>query len=513
MVGQHCINYSVYIIAAHFGNSVAKVCECLIRRGSLSLLEIARFTEFPQRLVKYCLLVLVQHNCVQAFSVSNTAGIGEHTMIITLYMVIIDNIIHRMRFSKFCLIIEEHLDNQSAELLELFLQNGRLTFKSLYDQASKKSGGKAKINDVLVKFNKLVHAQYVERCPKAEPFIEPKSNDEVSSVKKRIKSCEPTRTIEQEAIIAAAPSDADKFSGIMDLVMNTEAYMKKVNNDTLQVSAEQKRKHEVLETDDAIQDIINKNEALWRVNYDKFVHCLKIKTCVTNVRSRLGFPAALVLEAMIESSDPKNVTMNYATSSMNNILESVKGKPGGISLTMEHVRAILEQLGCQLCPEESGALYTIGLNGIIETCQIDEIESLVLKKYGVEAHRVFRLLISTGRLIPMDQISDETFLEKKEAQKILCKLWKDGFLEMEKIDLTAGVKTQVFLWKVNKKIFWDDLLNEIFHITLNISQKISQVTEKCQVSHSPNSQNFQRQRLLECSLLRMDVPIMLFRNF
>lgn len=50
-------------------------------------------------------------------------------------------------------------------------------------------------------------------------------------------SGEKTWTIEQEAIIAAAPLDADRFSGILDLTMNTEADIKHIKNDSLEVSA------------------------------------------------------------------------------------------------------------------------------------------------------------------------------------------------------------------------------------------------------------------------------------
>ncbi|KAK8940874.1 hypothetical protein KSP39_PZI010160 [Platanthera zijinensis] len=514
MVGQQGINYAVCLMSTHFGDVVA-VCECLIRHGSLSFLEVVRFTELPQGQVKNSLLVLIQHNCVQAFSVPKTVGMGGITKPVTLYMILFDNIIHRMRFSKFCLIVKEHLGHQCAEFLEGFLQHGRLTFELLFDRASGLTEGKATRNDVLAKFNELVHAQYVERCPKGEPFLEPKSDEEVSSIRKRIKSSGDTRTIEQEAIIAAAPLDADRFSGIISLTLNTEEVMKDVNN-TLETSAGSKRKHEVLEADEDMQNAINTTEVLWRVNYEKFVRCLKKKACVANVRSRLGLDAAIVLEAMIDANDHQNIAMNSVTLSMNSIIEGVRGKPGGISLTLERVRAILNQLGSELCPEESGALYTIGLKGIIENCQNDEVESLVLNKYGKEAYRIFRMLILADRLIAMDQISDNTFLEKKEAQKILCKLWKDDYVEMEKVNLNAGVRAEVFLWKVNKKFLWEHVLNDIFHTALNISKKISQVTEECQVSKSDEEKDKRlkrARRILESTLLKMDDAIMLFHDF
>ncbi|KAH0463254.1 hypothetical protein IEQ34_007836 [Dendrobium chrysotoxum] len=528
MVGQQGIRYTISLIAAHFGDVVAVsplspdsasvVCECLIRRGSLCFMDVVRFTELHQGQVKDCLLVLIQHNCVQAFSIPKTVGMGGATKPVTLYMAIFDNIIHRMRFSKFLQIVKEHLGNQCAELLEGFLQHGRLTFELLYDRASGLSGGKAKRDDVLATFNKLVHAHYLERCPKGDPFLEPKDNDDVSSVRKRTRSGEETSTIEQEAIIAAAPLDADRFSGILDLMMDTEADIKHIKNDSsLEVSAGNKRKHEVLEAEEEIQNTINTIDVLWRANYEKFVQCLKKKTCVANVRSRFGLDAAIVLEAMIGSSDRQNArTMNSVSSSMSSIIESVRGKPGGISMTLEHVRTILEQLGCQVCTEETGALYTVGLKDIIENCQNDEVESLVFKKYGKESYRIFRLLIKIGRLVPMDQISDKTFLEKKEAQKILCKLWKDDYLDMEKVNLNVGGRSEVFLWTVNRKVLWELVLNDMFHTALNISQKIAQVAEEFLLSNTDvqKAERLRRARIiLESSLLKMDDAIMLFHDF
>lgn len=47
--------------------------------------------------------------------------------------------------------------------------------------------GKLKRDDVLSKFNQLVHGHYVERCPKGEPFLEPKIDADVSSVRKHIR--------------------------------------------------------------------------------------------------------------------------------------------------------------------------------------------------------------------------------------------------------------------------------------------------------------------------------------
>ncbi|KAL5720039.1 hypothetical protein ACHQM5_012750 [Ranunculus cassubicifolius] len=47
MVGQNGIKLALNLISTHFGNLVSKVCESLLRRGTLTLPEIARFTQLP----------------------------------------------------------------------------------------------------------------------------------------------------------------------------------------------------------------------------------------------------------------------------------------------------------------------------------------------------------------------------------------------------------------------------------------------------------------------------------
>ncbi len=48
-----------------------KVCESLVYRGQLPLPEIARYTGMNITQLRNCLLVLIQHNCAQAFKVEH----------------------------------------------------------------------------------------------------------------------------------------------------------------------------------------------------------------------------------------------------------------------------------------------------------------------------------------------------------------------------------------------------------------------------------------------------------
>ena len=48
-----------------------KVCENLLRRGPLTLQQVIRYTELTPQQVKNSLLILIQHNCIQAFSLES----------------------------------------------------------------------------------------------------------------------------------------------------------------------------------------------------------------------------------------------------------------------------------------------------------------------------------------------------------------------------------------------------------------------------------------------------------
>ncbi|WOL14579.1 hypothetical protein Cni_G23359 [Canna indica] len=495
MVGQHGINLAVSLITSHFGDLVAvcpllllpsfsplrplrflvvsrmqKICGCLLQRGTLSLQEIARATELSNPQVKNGLLVLIQHNCVQAFSVPRAAGAVKA---VTQYMALFDNILHRMRFSKLLAIVREDLGAQCETLLEGLLQHGRLTFDQLVVRAtSKKPEGRLTTPlDIM---------------------------DE-------------TLSLEKQAMRAAALSDAERFSEIMST--GTEDSDVKTE-DKQDVSVGAKRKFEVLEMDEEVQATITENEVLWRANFPKFVHCLKKKVCVENVRSRMGLDAGVVLEAIIESSD--EAKDNSVKASIDCILEAVRGKPGGISMTLEHIRIVLDQLGCSSSTEDCNVFYTMELQSIIESCQNDEVESLVLTRYGKEAYRIFRLLIRKGSLVETDQISDITFVEKKTAQAILYKLWNDDFLYMQKVISIGTGQMQHFLWKVEKDSVWELVLNHMYHAALNLNLKIAHIVEQ---EHEVRQAQEKREQLrksrmiLELSLLKLDDALMVFHNF
>ncbi|XP_052176063.1 uncharacterized protein LOC127790540 isoform X2 [Diospyros lotus] len=482
MVTRHGIKLAVYLISSYFGDLVSKVCECLLRRGTLSYANIIRFTELNKVQVRNALLVLIQHNCVQAFAIQQDGGFGEAPKIVTQYMALFDNIIHHMRFPKFLAIASEEFGKECEEILEGLLQHGRLSLNQILDrhkETSHQSEGNHTAQDALQQhFSKLINSRFVERCPAHEPFLAPPVEEETTVKKRGAKSAkvmEESQTIEQRALEAAAPMEALRF--LVESHAETDDHGQVNEENPTGMTAGEKVGSE-LDTEGANK---RKKEVLWRANFEEFVRRLRHKACIENVRTRLDDGTAIVLRAILDATRSAEVKVKLEESvplSMNTIFEEVIKNEEGRTMTLEHVRAALVQLGCHLPAIGIDETYSIDLKSIIELAQNEEVESIVLRRYGREAYRMFRLLSKAGHLLETDKISDSTFVEKKDTAKILFKLWKDDYLHMEKV-VTYGIKqSQFLLWKVNKRTLWEHVLDEMYHAALNLRLRIAHEQEQ-----------------------------------
>ncbi|XP_028103978.1 DNA-directed RNA polymerase III subunit RPC3 isoform X3 [Camellia sinensis] len=531
MVTQYGIKLSVSLISSYFGNLVAKVCECLLRRGTLSCANIVRFTELNKVQVRNSLLVLIQHNCVQAFSIQQEGSFGEAPKVVTQYMVLFDNIIHHMRFPKFLAYVSEELGKECEDILEGLLQHGRLSLDQILDrhkETANQSEGNFTARDALQNnFNRLVNSRYLEHCPAHEPFLAPPAEEETVVKKQGAKSAKvmkESETIEQRALAAAAPMEALRF--VVETYTETDCCGEESEGNPLPSATVGEKIDLELDTEAGTKK--RRKEVLWRANFEEFVRRLRDKACIGNVRTRLDDGAGIVLSAILKSTrsaENKVKIENSVPLSMDTIFEEVMKSEEGRSMTLEHARASLAQLGCHLPEIGIDETYSIDLKSIIELAQNEEVESIVLKRYGREAYRIFRLLSKAGHLVETDKISNTTFVAKKDTAKILYQLWKDDYLHMEKIVTYGSKQSQFLLWNVNKHTLWDNVLNEMYHTALNLRIRIAHEQEQeKEILRIPReklvgelAKRYARLRkvriVLESSLMKLDDAIMLFHDF
>ncbi|CAI0546844.1 unnamed protein product [Linum tenue] len=430
MVSQHGILYAVHLVTDQFGNLVAKVCECLLRNGALPIHAIVRRTELPPAKVKNSLLVLIQHNCAQAFILEESVSgedAGEPGKAHTQYIALFVNILHRVRFSKFLDVVSKELGGSCGELFRGLLEHGRLTVKQIVDRAD--ANAKESTNTVQEDLHKLVMAHYVECCPAPEPLVPPPDPD-AKKLAKSSKVMVESLTLEQRVMAVAMPSSMRRFS----FVPNTDQIADDQQNVNQPPNKDvgQKRKLHDLESDPALEEEVECN---WRANFEELLRRLRHKACVDTIKARFDDVAATVLSAMLAASraeENKVKTANSVPLSLDTIYEEVVKNEKNHSMTFDHVRTCLEELSSPPAfvrtDDES---YSIDFTQIIEAAQNQEIESIILKRYGEAAHKIFRLLFGVGRLMETDKIADTIFAEKKETSKTLYKLWQDGYLLVE----------------------------------------------------------------------------------
>ncbi|CAN1284012.1 DNA-directed RNA polymerase III subunit RPC3 [Linum perenne] len=530
MVPEHGILYAVHLITNHFGNLVAKVCECLLRKGALPLHAIARRTELSNSQVKNSLLVLIQHNCAQAFFLEETVSAedaGEAGRVYTQYIALFHNILHRVRFSKFLDVVTKELGGACGELLKGLLEHGRLTVKQISDRAE--ASGKESITTVQENLHKLVMARYVESCPAPEPTVLPQIVD--GAKKKAAKSAKiivEKVTLEQRVMSAAMPSEVKRF--LFDPNADKTADDAQEVNRSPSKDVGKKRKLGDMDSD---MGFAEEAEFMWRANFEELTRRLRHKACVDVAKVRFEDETATVLSAMLEGSraeEKKVKTSSSVPLSLNSIYEEVVKNEKNHNMTFDHVRNCLHELSSSPAfVKGSAESYSIDFTQIIEAAQSEELESLILKRYGRDAYRMFRLLSKADRLLETDKIADTVFVEKKETSKTLYRMWKDGYLIMEKlaVGFSAGgyISSSYLLWKVNKKQLLEVVLDEMFHAALNLNIRAAHEMDlnkevlnlPPEKREGPDKVKFDKLRnarlLIHASLMKIDDAIMLFHDF
>jgi DNA-directed RNA polymerase III subunit RPC3 len=109
---------------------------------------------------------------------------------LTLYIALTDNILHRMRFPKFLVLVKGDVGDQAEAIVEGLLEHGRLTLEQLIQRAAARAGKAEGEVATVVKdcFQRLLANHYIERCPVPEPSLCP--NIAVEPAKKTARGAE-----------------------------------------------------------------------------------------------------------------------------------------------------------------------------------------------------------------------------------------------------------------------------------------------------------------------------------
>ncbi|KAL0371705.1 UNVERIFIED_CONTAM: hypothetical protein Scaly_0852100 [Sesamum calycinum] len=165
-------------------------------------------------------------------------------------------------------------------LFDNMIQNEGSKVYAIVSEELGKDVGSSDVHVVRESFNRLLIARFIERCPAPEPFLAPPADGETPAKKRGAKSAkigEERQTTEQRALAAAAPMDSMRFLMEMD-----DLSEEKSEECTNSVTVGEKRKQDVLKSDEDVLDADKKKEVLWRVNFEELVRRLRHKKVMTS---------------------------------------------------------------------------------------------------------------------------------------------------------------------------------------------------------------------------------------
>jgi len=199
------------------------------------------------------------------------------------------------------------------------------------------------------------------------------------------------------------------------------------------------------------------------------------------------------------------------TSPMNGILERVGQKEGGSSMTVDQIISVLNDLEC-ISTTRGPEQFTFDLNKLVETCRNDEVESLVKKKHGQEAYTIFRLLLKQGGPVETDEITDRTILDKQIVHETLYKLWKDEYIDSERVPSAASGtgNSHFFVWRV-KNTYQEHYIDHLYHAALNLRLMVNCMAELLEGTKDETKRQI-REKILT-PLTRHDESLMMFHDF
>ncbi|KAH8960601.1 hypothetical protein BDL97_05G004000 [Sphagnum fallax] len=462
-------------------------------------------------------------------------------------------------------VIRDSVRGEQAEaLVEGLLEHGRLTLEQLIQRAAARAGKAEGEVATVVKdcFQRLLANHYIERCPVPEPSLCP--NIAVEPAKKTACGAEQGQgasllaangaiSEEQRIMSAAAPTDAERFQAPVSLISMGGTHTEMGDSNPVG----QKRKREALQIDakTAAAAAMDEKEVLWHVNYEEFVRRLRHQACVAFVRSRIDAMAGTVLEGMLDATCRHETSVKQHSSvpmSIEVIMDSVRNLQLGQGMTVERLQVGLQQLVSDSAGYVSrigeqgglaeGSQYVVHLHKIIELLRQNEVEGIVLQRYGQECCRIFRLLGLNGQL-EQKQIGERAMVPK-DVRELLYRLLKDHYVQVQEVAKTAErvASKSIHLWCVDNQAVLHQVLDDIYHAASNLSQRLTHELEKEQQLlgslqqidttkaavgteiHVPNailtnSQQEEVKRIqsimtvLEASLLKLDNAMLLFHDF
>jgi DNA-directed RNA polymerase III subunit RPC3 len=388
--------------------------------------------------LRNCLLILLQHNLVTATIDSSKQRSGGQV----LYSFSLEAAAMRIRFPKFVAHIGKLLGEKDGALgeriLETVLENGRASWNTIWAQVKEMYEDEAGITEERLQAvgDKLVKEKYLLRVIPASERVEPVV-PEYSAPKKATAASK--RKAAQEA--------EEREAKARKLDMNSVIAVKE-------------------ERADGLAEGIANQGALWHVNCPAFTWDLRAIAIERIMTDRFGASTASLMKLLLRTIRAKALQPNHVASctvpaaSIDAILAMHRAQPQdiGIHVTWETLSDQLDGL-CQdgfksvtklLCGGADSTSFKPDIHLLTGHLRQNIMERVIEKKFTPKGRRIFRLLLAQ-KYLESKTVWDLSMVPKKDANDLLCRMFKAQFVQMQEVPRSADHNAQrtFFLWFVD----------------------------------------------------------------
>eukprot|EP01119_Soliformovum_irregulare_P022018 TRINITY_DN7440_c0_g1_i1.p1 TRINITY_DN7440_c0_g1~~TRINITY_DN7440_c0_g1_i1.p1 ORF type:complete len:483 (-),score=148.68 TRINITY_DN7440_c0_g1_i1:14-1327(-) len=373
-------------------------------------------TKLDKQTVQKAIIILIQHNCITWQE--QTRKVGSKQIILCKYIVLIEDIIQRLRFPKFVYYAKEVYGNEAELLMEELIQHGRLTSEECITRAAALSV-------------KILGAQGEQR--------------------QKVKLREVFHQLAQERYIdVVRPPVMEVAEGVSVLISSHLTDEK-----TAQWKVNFERFNIRFRNELCIEAVREKFDAVAS-------DCLRIIVSVVE-------PAMKGLSD--ETSRPFRVS---------EIFDVLKEKRSSGDMSIGDLMHYCDQMSKSTLPilEKVGGMdtetqYVLQVKKIVLVLQQRLIESVIAQKFGGKAARLWKIILEK-KLIEQKQIAQIAMVSFPETCENLYRLLQQKYVSLVEVPRTADRAPQknIYLWNTSFNEVMIMITEQIFKTIFNLRKRL-----------------------------------------
>eukprot|EP01135_Chromosphaera_perkinsii_P011925 Nk52_evm42s2531 gene=Nk52_evmTU42s2531 len=481
MSQQEC-RLASFLLRESFGEVVEKVGLYLLQNGKATTMKgLLDGTKLKPVLLKEALFTLMHHNLV-TFDESKPKEA-------TKYEISLDEVLMRLRFSRFMTQVGEKIGVEARDVVLLFIKEGRMSFGRLMKEIHKLVGDeelKKCASTYQEVFKDMVNDHYLRRVTlyrvgkrKKMPAVGEEPEFALpESVLTYTASC----TLKQ---MSNNGNGGKKRKRKEQMGPPARPSVKTIPEDG--VGNEEEQDEDEDEDNQDGEQNEDSDDVLWALNGPRFMVNTRNRLIVDYVSSRIDPIAGDIVMGMLSDSckeEAGDIERHY-TPKITGLVPvrtfscyEIHKLVGSEDVTMQMVDQYLELMAndqTKLVSRSEGGAGTkffVNIGLIIDNIQRLSLEAIVEHKHGALCGRIFRLLMKK-KMLEQKQIGELAMIPFKETKEKLYRMMVDNCVQVQEISRTPehAPSRTFYLFNVEVEKLKANICNDLMKILANIKER------------------------------------------